>query len=609
MFFKREISRHQKLPSFFGSNPNILSKPLFSWPIIEARCYSGGAWDKFSLPNIFEYLENGGFLSRAQSECGYSILSPKFVTRELSDIREIFRVFGTTEYALPTSEYRQLRDLVVFRPERLLLHEIMISISTQCQIRNDTHFNELANSLLAQTRPQLSKLNFDMEYTVAEIQASVRNRLSTGSYLHESSQDLVDKIIQNQYNIAVKRPSSNVESIVEKSSIDILIKNYYAIKVNGVVNSALDKRLAAGNEKELTLKSKNERENIVVGLTKYTNSKRLSFMVAGGPATGKSTLTGRIILMLKEKGIQLQDYCMIAPDRYLFLLSDKSVIGNDSRLHATLLQEECRLISENIQRRLLEMLETNKEAPNVFIEMLVPYDDKVELATYGGGRFKIYVTSYPPVQALEGGYARFKDTGRFVPKEYVLEGQKRVSAYLPSLSNKYLGSGRKIYIEIHDTYCMIKNTDITQRSIIASLEPSNNITTIYDLNKMLEFLGKKHINVDSKNAAELLQNNISLTDMLHDFIGSYAFGIVKFVSKEFMRDGSSESEKHVYAIYRHDIKEIEILQPNNFNMMMQEKIYLTLFKLLDESIASTTQATLENREFRRLSPGTVWTRQ
>lgn len=115
-------------------------------------------------------------------------------------------------------------------------------------------------------------------------------------------------------------------------------------------------------------------------------------MVAGGPASGKGILTTRITTMLKDNNMELKNFAMIAPDRYKLVLQDSNILGTDKSYHGTLTQEECRLIAEECRDRIIQMAK-DTQAPNTFIERLIPHEDKVELGTYGRGKFRVYITS------------------------------------------------------------------------------------------------------------------------------------------------------------------------------------------------------------------------
>lgn len=566
-----------------------------------SKFHPDSAWSSAPLLDIHKFVQ--GLETNMPANANFSILHPSNITRNLLEIREIFNAIGIKNHPIDTKNAeRQLRDLVVLRPKRALLHEIIIQITTQVQLEDDEDFAAVVKSVYKELLEEVNAQSNEFKEMFDKYPIFVNESIETyeaGNPSKNFLEKLIDPIFETVQDNALKGiyiPGKNetVKSVVGKIITDDLLRKHISLKINEIVEKNIEYKLKMGFLNSLAFYPESEREDIFLGLTRYENEERVTFMVAGGPASGKGILTKRIAAMLKLDNMPLKDFAMIAPDRYKTVLSDSNVLGKDKSFHGTLTQEECRLLAEQCRDRILQMAKMNF-APNTFIEMLVPYEDKVELGTYGGGKFRVYVASTDPVLAVEGSFKRFKDIGRFVPKEYVLEGQSRVSAYIPQLIADNKGKNRDIRLEIHDTTGTFGDKNTQYRDPIAIIKFKSNTVIIFDLPKMFEFIKKEDINSDTKDSTSIFHKERSISELAAKLIKCYGQGIIQFIDSS-SRINSDNIEQKVYAIYNNEIRQIEIINPDVFDKIIRNEIYKETFKKLDVTILEDYKSTIGNRQ-------------
>jgi len=563
------------------------------------------AWKAAPLLDIHKFIKD--IETNMPKDAHFSLLDPAYITRNITEIREIFSAIGIQNHDATDTNgaARQLRNLVVFKPERLLLHEVIVQATTQLQIENDNEFKAIVRSLYEKAKQEVQNKNKEFDKAIEYFQDVVKQEISNNKDNYNNSfkftqlvmpifKTVAERARDKKYIPGKYIHDETVDSVVSKIIADDLIRKHLAVEINTIVTSHIEEILKLGQFTQLPLYSSSMRQDIFIALTRYTNIEKITFMVAGGPASGKGILTERIAAMLKDNQMEIKNFAMIAPDRYKIVLGGAESLGKDQSYHGTLTQEECRLIAENCRDRIMEMLKLN-HAPNTFIEMLVPYEDKVELGTYDGGKFRVYVASADPILAVEGSFKRFQEIGRFVPKEYVLEGQKRVSAYIPKFIRENQNKYTDIRLEIHDTTGAFDDPAAKYRNPVAIIEPSINSVTLFDISKMFDFLKKEDINPNAKSPEEVYAKSSDVKELAKKLKEDYGKGIIIFVDPREGIDHVTQQEK-IYALFDGETGYMEITNPEIFDIMLRDNLYKETFQLLDSTVGNSVESTLKNRE-------------
>lgn len=577
------------------------------------------AWEAAPLVDIHKFIK--GTEQNMPKDACFSILHPDYITRSLQEIKEIYGAIGISSHPIGIKSFeRQLKDLVVFRPQRRLLHEIIIQVTTQIQLESDEHFEVLTKAIEKETVKEINDKNPEFEqmrryYNESAFDAikdyNFGNSSDSGTEPNETIREIFqtvnNRVKNGTYKPGLYIPNETLKSVISKIFADDLLKKHYLMHVNEIVASQIKEKLKRGDIQSLKVFKEAEREDILIALDRYKNEQRLTYMVAGGPASGKGILTQRLAALLKENNMALRNFAMIAPDRYKLVLQDSKNLGADKSYHGTLTQDECRLIATESRDRIMQMARNNS-APNTFIEMLVPYEDKIELGTYSGGRFRVYIASADPIASVDGSFERFKEKGRFVPKEYVLEGQKRVSAYIPKLITDNRNKNKNIRLEIHDTTNAFHEDSAKYKNPVALIEPADDVVTLFDLTKIFDFIKKTDINPNAENPNKIFSATTSTEELARRLKKDYGQGIIRFVDPSTSITDENIEEK-IYAIYDNNTEQLEIKQPAIFNKMMENNLAKTTFQTLDSTVADDYESTITKRQNLDIWPGAPWYRR
>lgn len=222
------------------------------------------------------------------------------------------------------------------------------------------------------------------------------------------------------------------------------------------------------------------------------NVHRCAWVIAGGPASGKSELTRMLEEEYRMPAVQI---CKVNPDDYKKLLEYDSSESKALK-GAAFTHEESSIISYKLRREIGRQSK-NKSAPDIILDIVSPKAENLNIASGPGQLASVNVviaTCSPNIayqrmrkRGEEGG----GEVGRFVPAEVLLSGHKKVSMEVPKV------------IVRSDVYLRVFNTDGPRGSkaiLIAEKERYGNsrLLRVYNIVKWLDFIRKTMINVSAK---------------------------------------------------------------------------------------------------------------
>lgn len=564
----------------------IMRRKFYELPLLMRNFHSAanakieGPFDMPPMPDIHKFLMDHEPLMPANAH--FSVLDPRFIRRSVSEMRELFAAIGTTSYSTAPSQGRLLRNLVVFNPRRALLHEIMILLTTTIQLPREKDFVETTSVVFNSTEGQINKAI----KRIAEKQIAYEEMLYKEICYYLSGHPLSDifarlvppvgSVIHQRIQDGIYQPghyqaSDTLETVLQKILLDDWIRQSYSQEFRNIAKDSIKDFMNAGELSPLKCFSDNNRINLVA-LPVHADHTRRTIMVAGGPASGKGILTSKLFDKALRGELPRAHFASIEPDRLAAALNT----GYEDiapMYHATILQEESSMIAEGSRDHILSMVRTEGKAPHTFVEMLVPYPDKVDLGTAGGGQFRVYIASADPVAALNGSFRRFREIHRHTPVEYVLGGQKKVSVHLPNMINDKQITGKNIFIEIFNT-TMAEDGSLPEKgdSPIAMINLLESKTIISNLPLMYEFIKKEEINPHATNTAMIFFNQPSSFDLLQKLLQEYAQSTLYFANPEVVMSPEKYT-KHIYATYEAKTKKLTIVNQEVFNQMMQRPVY------------------------------------
>ena len=417
-----------------------------------------------------------------------TIFNRDYVLRDRKDMAELHMISG-----------KPPKDLAVFRPSRMALHETVAALVTRTRMVNvamtieafieghplyrdhieveaifhDATFPEMAGRFLA-----YAAFLIDDHFDVLNPQPGVRNVL-----LQEK--EIIEKRIKDK---SYDPRTAESRQALRKLVADKLLGEYYRAKIREMVDGAIDGYL---------------KENPHLDLARKANPDRIAWVTVGGPASGKSSLDD---LIASERGGygETASACRVNPDDYRGVLLRRTGDPDEDSLHANFTHEEASRITDLILERLGEMTEEG-HAPDMWLDMVNPSDKRMSLAAHGGAQVRLYVATCAPHVAIERAFLRAtkkdgKDRGRFVPTRVVLQGHREVSRSLP------LALAQSPHV------LRLINTEASRHAdrkssasppLIASGNGFDKNVEVHDIDAFMGFVRKSALNIDGKTPQDL----------------------------------------------------------------------------------------------------------
>lgn len=492
-------------------------------------------------------------LSNAQ----FTVLNPLYITRPLRLIQEIYSAVGIKTYN--AHQGRELKDVVVFTPSRVAKQQAGILVATEIKLEDDHHYTEVCKSLNESIQPEiqtrvksLSNEQKKIETTIEERFKEYKKRPQLNNKVHRcfaELQLLIQKHIEQGLYIPGKFCSDeNLDSLIIKIASDDFYRRTMREDIHEIVVTAMNEKLCSG-EIGLVNSTKCTRFS---ALNEFRSDIRLTQIVAGGIATGKSVNTKQIGANLKNNyNLSLENFAHISVDRLrMSLLGDPS-LGNDNALHGSLTQDESKLMADEAMQLIQTKVDATGYAPNVFVEKTLVNNKDIQLGTHAGGTLRISLTSYPADKAVEGDYNRFQTKAeRLTPLPAILASQQLMSKETPRILHDY--QGKNVIINLYNTYKMIHESGVDSNSLIAVFHCLQNKVFIFDIPGIMDYAKKTKINTSAQCPEQIHPDasEISEDAIIKYLMKQYGDRDIIFIDPNVTRNVDYPGlEKHIYATY------------------------------------------------------------
>jgi hypothetical protein len=306
------------------------------------------------------------------------------IKKELQDINESFQdkpytIFNTEHVFRGAKEIAELlqidpniiprdipRDLVTYKPERLSLHALIVAISTKMRVSDENQLNVLVNEVYTSLMDDddykncINQAYKQRNIIEKEVEITIEN-LNKSKPIDESNN--IQKIVSKwQEKLCDKNNSPNFSQYLEEYDIKkaIIAKAvdeiyYQEIKPNIIkfIDSLVDKAIQNDDELQISLPPSEE---------------RLTIMIAGGQASGKSGALKIVKENLKDADRDLIDFVKINTDSYKPLLLEPGTVN--PFIYSQLTQPEASLIHSQIQDRVIALVEQKKDRMFILIRSI-----------------------------------------------------------------------------------------------------------------------------------------------------------------------------------------------------------------------------------------------
>lgn len=256
-------------------------------------------------------------------------------------------------------------------------------------------------------------------------------------------------------------------------------------------------------------------------LSLHKGEKRHTFMLAGAPGTGKSSIIIKKIIEKAEKlGINWDDVVKVSTDIHRIIVDSYAFTSEYSHYSSLLNHAEALYISKKVYQRIANKI-AKGQAPHVLIDAVDISEERLKLGIAELGNLHITVTTTPADVALDRVYNRAKHSNRFAPTAYQLTKHREIShdffkQLMPTLNSR--------------TEVILYDKNISEDKdplIIMKADMQQRLVTVFDSDKLAEFLKKAKVNITAKNKKELFFSKNNIFNNYEKLIEDAGFWIYK----------------------------------------------------------------------------------
>lgn len=426
-------------------------------------------------------------------------------------------------------------------PERLALHETIVAMSMNLKFQSEDDFIATFQKIYKDyVLPQIQdKSNYFEQMAKIRrksIERSVQQYFSENRDDHDikykSEFEYYDsRFVTNyeryeqQLKELKKRTQEERPTRAEREEINQLQKTVDFMKENKerIIVDLVANTVTLNENKRLV-------ENIISGkdgifdsnyiaqfekLTQHTSETRNAFLIVGGAASGKGSVTEAV----KSEQLDRSDILEINPDLYKKLLLPFEDVKDFIELHGSLTHAESSIIFDTIAER-WQNNATKGNAPNILMD--VARAGNWQLNVLGTGNTKISAnTPILPIEvALERSYKRGEKTGRFMPTRELIQGHK------DQISLNKNAMKRGVNYRFYDT-----NVNFGYPPpLVATFDAKTSKMDIYDANVMWNYFSKSQLNPEARTADDL--SFATPKSIVKEFVGHAEFMNISILDKE-----------------------------------------------------------------------------
>ncbi|MBE6453897.1 MAG: hypothetical protein E7017_03310 [Alphaproteobacteria bacterium] len=454
-------------------------------------------------------------------------------------------------------------------PERLALHETIVAMSMNLKFQSEDDFVKKFHEIYKDyVLPQIQDKSNYFEQ-MAKIRRKSIER-SAQQYFSENRDDTDIKyksefehydsrFVKNyeryeaQLEELKKRTQKERPTRAEREEINQLQKTVDFMKENKerIIVDLVANTVTLNENKRLV-------ENIISGkdgifdsnyieqfekLTQHTSETRNAFLIVGGAASGKGSVTEAV----KSEQHDRSDILEINPDLYKKLLLPFEDVKDFIELHGSLTHAESSIIFDSIAER-WQNSATRGNAPNILMD--VARAGNWQLNVLGAGETKISAnTPMLPIEvALERSYKRGEKTGRFMPTRELIQGHK------DQISLNKNAMKRGVDYRFYDT-----NVNFGEPTpLVAQFDAKTSKMDIYDAGVMWDYFSKSQLNPEARTADDLSFATPKST--VKEFVEHAEFMDISILDREQHNEIASLSQKEGKMVC--EIKDFSKLRKN-----------------------------------------------
>ncbi len=447
-------------------------------------------------------------------------------------------------------------ELVSFRIERLLIHELLVRVTADLSVPDGPNYEDLGINLRSMVKtiydsyvtPELPSIQDAFDKKVSAARDQIEQRLqadlflppqrqapaATGGFLarlfgkkqtkkaspetEEPAELRALKLWKNQYaDSSYARERHCLQAL--RKVIDALVSQRGTVPKDPELISRITVNMASndiGAELVATLI-----EPILAQAIQQENYRRIPAQskptimnVKGASASGKSTIRQKQRQLAEKLSIAWEDVALISPDYWRKYLLDYDSLGEHYKYAAMLTGQELAIIDQKLDAYMASKAEQN-DMSHMLIDRFRFDSFSVEtggsndsrLLSRFGDRLFLFFMVTPPAETVVRAWARGQTTGRYKAVDDLLYHNIEAFTGMPELFLSWVKSNDK---QIHFEFL---DNDVPLGQVPATAAfGRNNHMVILDLNLMRNIDRYRCVNVDAISADQVLTDKAIKND-------------------------------------------------------------------------------------------------
>jgi hypothetical protein len=490
--------------------------------------------------------------------------------REYVPLATIFRAENVSTSAAKAYELRgycglPAHELVAFRPERLIVHELLIRVTSSVAVPDGPDYEDLGRNfrriaftiLDKYVPPHRSRLTELFERTRSAASALIAQELETSLYARVSPAAATDRRGRSRWTFrsakAKQRPPAPAEGAEERERRIVAQWSARAQQTNDRLEAACfhalsrvatairaqrgrlpaDKDLLT--ELAVTLVC-NEHGSEVIGeaidpllpeaLAREgyrplpPQERPVVMNVKGASASGKSTLRPLQQVLAQKLGFPWEEFALISPDIWRKFLLDYGSLGDAYKYAGTMTGHEVEIVDRKLDRHMADKA-SRGETPHLLIDRFrfdsfVPAPegyDSTRLLTRFGDLVYMFFMITPPEMTVERAWTRGLKVGRYKAVDDLLAHNVEAYSGMPELFFTWALDPRR---QVH--YEFLDNSVAEGRPPRTVAFGWNREMTVLDIKSMLDIERFRKINVNARRPEEVYPDKELAPERNVDFL-------------------------------------------------------------------------------------------
>ena len=444
----------------------------------------------------------------------------EFAYRSMAEINDLAELFEKPESAK--------KNLAVYRPSRLALHEAIIAVSTMVRCTDEEDMRRKVEMIKPKVLSDVKKIEQMLENNRQQLGVEMLN-LADKLLKHKSiNGSKYADIVKNKYNFVINAPKEPAMGTLKAAAAlaqDEIYTKHASEIIAKIARKRVNDAIKAGKLKALPIPKRED---------------RIGFMMFGGPGAGKSTSKATFDDMLKDEGLTTSDAVVINTDSYRYLLVGKDTGKLD---FSTITYLESANIRDKIFNRLYALNEEGK-CPHCLFDQIYPSMKAIKFSTNNEGSARIEGVARYVVTALWAAKKRGNESRRYVDTVNLFELHQAACQELPEILAK--SKGKNLYLQIRDNNKLrINNNDNSPGEIIFEANMLKNTVNISNVEKFYKYILNMAINPQAKDKTDVYDYSkmVSIDEYLKPLTRA---GIKVNYPKDYLSPKYFDSQKAAY---------------------------------------------------------------